>query len=259
MSTAGDTGSHVRHVEFEACFNFRDLGGYETRTGGRLRWETLYRSDTLHRLTTADLERFASLGLRTVVDLRSRTEIDDYGRLREGRHGATWHHVPMLDDLRLRPRDPGVPDPLPAGGPPGARYVELLEAFGPAVATTFHLLATDGALPAVFHCTAGKDRTGIVAALILDLCGVPDEAIAADYGLSAPGLRKSMQWIEDHEPQFAALLASVPPDRRRLRTATILEMLEKVRDQWGSTPGLLCDLGVGAAEQEALVARLVER
>ena len=61
----------MRHIAFEACFNFRDLGGYESRDGRHTRWGRLFRSDTLHRLTAADAEMFHDLGLRTVIDLRS--------------------------------------------------------------------------------------------------------------------------------------------------------------------------------------------
>lgn len=254
-----------RHVAFEACFNFRDLGGYETRDGGRIRWRTLYRSDALHRLTAADERAFAALGLRTVIDLRSRTEVEDYGRLQVGSDEIAWFGIPMLDDVRLRPRDPSeeaaapppadLPAPLPE---PGEGYAKILEDFGGAVARAVKLLAGEAALPAVFHCTSGKDRTGILAAVILDALGVPDETIAADYMLTGATWRRSLDWIAVNEPDFAAFLAELPAEVREVTPEKILGFLAKVRAAHGSIPELLARLGVTRSELDALRARLLE-
>ena len=181
-------GSGTRHVRFEACFNFRDLGGYQTAGGHRVRWATLYRSDTLHRLTATDAEAFNALGLRTVIDLRSLTEIDQFGRLGVTREDLTWRSVPMLDNVRLAlpdPSDPPVVPSRPDPATPGEPYVRIAEEFAPSVAAVFGILAGEDALPAVFHCTSGKDRTGILAALVLEVLGVADEVIASDYVLTA--------------------------------------------------------------------------
>jgi hypothetical protein len=254
-----------RHVAFEACFNFRDLGGYETRDGRRVRWRTVYRSDTLHRLTVADERAFAELGLRTVIDLRSRTEVEDYGRLRVGDDGITWLGIPMLDDVRLRPRDPSEAapalrpaDPDAPTPEPGEGYARILDDFGGAVARAIKLLAREAALPAVFHCTSGKDRTGILAAVILDVLGVPDDTIAADYMLTAETWRRSLDWIEVNEPDFAAFLAELPPEVRAVTPDKILGFLAKVRAAHGSIPELLGRLGVTGAELDSLRARLIE-
>ncbi len=250
------TAVESRHVRFEACFNFRDLGGYLTGDGRRLRWKTLYRSDTLHRLTQADADVFSALGLRTVVDLRSATELSDYGRLSVGHDAIAWHSIPMLDDVKLRPRDEDTPLPEPLE--PGEGYMRILQEFSGSVGRTFKLLAADGAFPAVFHCTSGKDRTGIVAALTLDLVGVPDDVIAADYLLTELARPRSTVWIEANEPEFAALLAQIPPERRTLRGEMILGFLERVRATYGGAAGFLASTGVTEAEQGAFRERLLE-
>ncbi len=94
-----------RLVPFETCFNFRDIGGYETVDGRRVRWGSVFRSDTLHRLTTADLELASEIGIRTVIDLRSRGELERSGRLRPGPRGG----VPSSPGRRGDPR--GSPEP----------------------------------------------------------------------------------------------------------------------------------------------------
>jgi protein-tyrosine phosphatase len=246
-----------RHVEFEACFNFRDLGGYETTDGHTVRWNTLYRADTLHRFTASDIETFNALGLRTVIDLRSGTEIDDYGRL-EGAHAElTWHHVPMLDKVKLAPRDGDDSPPLPATTmAPGEGYVYIVETFAESVASVFALLAGD-TLPAVFHCTAGKDRTGIVAAMLLDVLGVDDEVIASDYVLTERSRSRSTAWILENEPEFAAWLAQVPPEHRVVTHDMILGFLTGLRAKYGSPAQFLLAHGVSADQLDALRARLL--
>jgi protein-tyrosine phosphatase len=248
-----------RHVEFEAAFNFRDMGGYPTAGGGALRWHTLYRSDTLHRLTDADAEVFAELGLRTVVDLRSVTELEDYGALRHRLDDVSWHHLPMLDNVRLAPREPTEePRPEPEPVPPGHHYAHIAAQFSGSIAEVFHVLARPQGLPAVFHCTAGKDRTGIVAALVLDVSGVPDDVIAADYVLTERSHERSTAYIREHEPDFHALLAQIPPERRGVSGDNILGFLDVIRAEHGSAAGFLEHVGVAAAELDALRDELVE-
>jgi len=238
-----------RWVALEAGFNFRDLGGYPALDGREVRWGTLFRSDTLHRLTPADLEVFRALRLRTVVDLRAETEIADHGRLTpDACDGLDWHHVPMLDVVLLRPDD-GPPAPPPERAeplPPGQSYVQLLGS-GEPIARVLSLVTGERSLPVVFHCTAGRDRTGMVAAMVLDLLGVPDDVIAEDYALTNAARARSDPWIQRHEPTFAAYLAQFPPEQRVTRPEVILGFLAAVRAGHGSVEGFLRDRGVDGA------------
>ena len=126
---------------------------------------------------------------------------------------------------------------------PGEGYLRIVDQFGGSLALAFELLSNDDALPAVFHCTAGRDRTGIVAALLLDLLGVPDDVIAADYVLTERASERTTAWIEAHEPAFAAYMAQFPPERRVVRPETILGFLDGVRSTYGSVPEFLAALG----------------
>jgi protein-tyrosine phosphatase len=175
-------GQRDRFVLLDGCFNFRDLGGYPARRGRTVRRGRVYRSDALHRLTERGTQTFATLGIATVIDLRTPAETARRAWQPPPGWAGSWMHVPLR---------PAVPDwtaystaQLEASGFAALHYLETAERGRAALRTVIETLAEPARLPAVFHCAAGKDRTGIVAALILTLLGVPAELIADDYALS---------------------------------------------------------------------------
>lgn len=245
-----------RLIRFDACFNFRDLGGYRTEDGRRVRWKTLYRADTLHRLDGADLDLFLELGLRSVIDLRSQHELDDHGRLRQDGAIAV-HHVPLIDVVggptRLVERAPDAPL-----RPVGEGYVAMADEGRRAIADAVALLAAPGALPAVFHCTAGKDRTGILAAVVLSAIGVRDEDIVDDYMLTGESRAARNAYLRIHEPDYYAYVASLPASVREMHPDAIPTLLAWIRARHGSAAGYLLANGVGADSLAALDAGLLE-
>ncbi|HEY8527923.1 MAG TPA: tyrosine-protein phosphatase [Acidimicrobiales bacterium] len=253
-----------RQIVFDACFNFRDVGGYETADGGRVRTGVLYRADTLHRLTPADVEVVRGLGLRTVIDLRTPREAARHGRAPLGEDEVVHLHLPMIDDEPDDARDDGRPgEPPPSAEPPSPEeragfYLAMLERGGAAVAAAFRALAAPDALPAVFHCTAGKDRTGVLAALVLGHLGVPDDVIAADYALTERARARFRAWAAVHEPDTAAATAALPAWMQETRAEVMLAFLDRVRQEHGSVPQLLADLGLGPPTLDGLRDRLLE-
>jgi protein-tyrosine phosphatase len=245
-----------RLVCFDTCFNFRDLGGYETADGGRVRWRTLYRADTLHRLDGEDLDLFLDLGLRTVVDLRSQLELDDHGRIR---HDGTpvVHHVPMVDVVggpkRVVERAPGA-EPQSVG----EGYVAMVDEGRWAIGQAVSLLAEPGALPAVFHCTAGKDRTGILAAILLSALGVRDEDIVDDYMMTGESRAARNAYLQAHEPDYYALLARLPAAVREMQADAIPTLLAWMRAGFGSVTEYLLASGVDERRLAALRTGLVD-
>ncbi|MFJ4437878.1 tyrosine-protein phosphatase [Streptomyces sp. NPDC088923] len=172
-----------RHLAFGRLHNFRDLGGYRAAGGQLTRSRVLYRSDNLAKLhepaAAADRERFDALGIRTVVDLRYDWEIARGGRVPE-REGLAFHHI----SIEHRPWDQAATGPLPDPW----RYLadklgEILADGGEEIAEVIGVLAREEG-PAVFHCASGKDRTGIIAALVLTLLGVDRDTVAADFALT---------------------------------------------------------------------------
>jgi HAD superfamily hydrolase (TIGR01509 family) len=231
----------VTHLDWSGCRNTRDLGGLPTRYGVRTRAGTLIRTDSLHHLDDAGRTTFAELGAGLVLDLRSDSEIG------EGHPGAgdpadaahpvagdpAYRRIPWIDPLADKHF---VPSPTLAETYRGSldrnrgHIVQVLRAVADAPANR----------PVVVHCHAGKDRTGLLIALLLELAGVPREAIAADYALSEVRLG-----LQDADPY------------RRTAPETILDSLAFVDSAYGGIRGYLGWLGLSAGEIHRLVARLV--
>jgi len=239
-----------RIIALHGAHNFRDVGGYRTDDGGTLAWRLLYRSDGLSRLDDHDVEVLDALGLQSVLDLRTERELAERGRFPVDRHPVHFHHLPMID----------VTWGLDEGPEPGAptwtflhrKYAEMLAEGEWWVAKAFHLLAVPGALPAVFHCAAGKDRTGILAALVLSSLGVADDDVAADYALTRDGMRRMSAWAERSNPELAEALRNHPASHLAAEPEAIARLLDDLRARHGSIPGYLVTIGVS----EAVLGRL---
>jgi protein-tyrosine phosphatase len=245
-----------RRVPLEAGFNFRDLGGHETADGRRVRSGVLYRADTLHRLTAADLDVLRGLGLRTVIDLRTRTELERFGRAGLTDDEVAHHHLPMIDEVRSP--EARIQEGVPTPAERGELYLRMLEHGGPAVAESLRVLAGPRALPAVFHCTAGKDRTGVLAAVVLGQLGVPDGAIAEDYAVTEESVEATKAWLEANDPGFTTTRAAYPTWIWEAPAETMLAFLARVREDHGSITDLLLGLGVTPATLHALGVALLE-
>ncbi len=166
-----------RRVPFEGITNLRDLGGYPTVDGGTTRWGRVFRADALHKLTDADVVAFHRLGVRTVYDLRGPLERAEFPNPVES------IHVPIVGRAPDAPAPPPEPNMTTVDGERMLRdmYVASLEHSAAQIGTILRGLADVDRVPAVFHCHGGKDRTGIVAAVLLLALGVDRETVLDDY------------------------------------------------------------------------------
>ncbi|QJU59864.1 tyrosine-protein phosphatase [Sphingomonas sp. AP4-R1] len=183
---ASAEGSHERALPLQGGQNFRDLGGYRTADGRTVRWGVLYRSGSMHFLTPADYAYLQKLGIRTVCDFRSTDERQS--------EPSNWPakgapHV-LADDYAMADLTGGIgfkPGAMPtaenAKATMAATYPQMLVRFNSQYRRMFgELLA--GRVPLAFNCSAGKDRTGVAAALILSALGVPHDTVVEDYLLT---------------------------------------------------------------------------
>jgi len=169
-----------RRVPFEGVTNFRDLGGYRTRFGARIRWGLVFRADALHGLSPRDLALYDRLGVSAVFDLREEAERD------ERPNPVPSRPFPIIG----RSNDTGSAPLSATTHTEGEQilhdlYVGLVDHAAVQIGELFTALSGDDGLPAVIHCHAGKDRTGVVVALLLDALGVERATILDDYELTA--------------------------------------------------------------------------
>ena len=240
----------ARHIEHDRVFNLRDLGGYPTTDGRTTRWGTLYRGDGLHRLDADDCR---SLGLRTVLDLRTEHEISERGRLEV--EGIDWHHLPVI-------RTTWEADWWTEGSTAerflADRYLTMLEEGAEALADALRTLARPERVPAAFHCAAGKDRTGVLAALVLSLLGVDDDTIAADYGLSRRGMDRLVEFVRRTYPERLDTMADQPAAFLDAPDAAMHVFLADLRAAHGSVEGYVESIGVDHDVAEGLRANLLD-
>ena len=209
--------SNPRWLPMQGCVNFRDLGGYRNDKGQAVRWRRLFRSDALQEMTAADSRLAAEdLNIGLVVDLRNSNEAsrDGLGPLPE--LGADYRHFPFLDARGEIPPFTGgdIVERL------AATYLWMLENSGEGIAAAVSSIADslDSGRGVVFHCSAGKDRTGLLAALILEVLGVDAETIEADYmltGEAVEGIVRRIKAMEHNPNPTAQTLAPQPLAFRR--------------------------------------------
>ena len=230
----------ARQLELAGCHNFRDLGGYPVAGGGHTRWRTLFRADSLTRLTAADLEVLAGLGTRTVIDLRTTLEAETRGRFPAGHDGVRYLHLPLTATLPGEEESPAWDDDAFVA----ERYLAMLAEGAASLAEALRVLADPANVPAVFHCSVGKDRTGVFAAVVLGLLGVSDADIVGDYSLSAGPMARILDDLHLEFPDAAEIVERYAPVILAVPGAAMEGFLRGVRTRHGSFAGLASSLGV---------------
>jgi protein-tyrosine phosphatase len=230
-----------RLVTLVGAFNFRDLGGYRGRDGRATRWGQLFRSDTLHELTQRDVEVLRSLGLATIVDLRTARELGHTGRGPLASEPIAYRHLSVIKDGGGGGETVGAP--ATPGEELGERYLWYLDEGRPALVEALRLLTEPAHLPLVFHCAAGKDRTGVLAALVLDIVGVDPHLIVADYLITA-GRMDLIRGRYRADPDLAERMAKVPPWRFEVQARSMELFLAGLHDRFGGGRGWAVASGV---------------
>lgn len=193
--------------------------------------------------------------LRTVIDLRTDGELDEWGKFNTGEYPLNWVHLPIVDATwrfdGFQAETSSPHDFLVTA------YLDMLRVGAARFTQALRLLAEPKVGPVVFHCAAGKDRTGLVAALALAAVGVPDEYIAADYGLTAAGMARTRVWAAEHRPALLERINSAPPGFMAALPSAILEVFDRLRGEHGSIDEYLANLGVTSAVVDGLRANML--
>ena len=234
-----------RLLPLAGASNFRDLGGYPTTDGGMTRWGQLFRSDTLHELTEADLEVLRGVGLASVIDLRTATELERSGRGLLGNEAIAYLHASVLQEEGGE----SVAVPAPSDDDPAERYLWYLEVGHRALTEALTMIADPKNRPLVFHCAAGKDRTGVLAALVLDILGVEHSVIVDDYAITATRMALILDRLR-RDPVWGESVAEIPPGRVLAEGTTMARFLDLLYARHGGARAWALAAGVPLVEPQ---------
>jgi protein-tyrosine phosphatase len=248
--TGAPEPTNERHIALESALNFRDVGGYRTGDGRQVRWRRMFRAGGLSMLSPADLAVLRELGIATVLDLRSTAEWES-GRFPIDDLPVALHHLPVVEEI-LDPTRYQV-----AEGMMAARYQEVAQIGASAIARAISIVADADTHPVVVHCLAGKDRTGIVVALVLALLGVDDATVAEDYALSNLAMAALRERAElDALPRLRS--ADVSDEVFSARPSNMTTLFETLRASHGSIEDYVISAGVKPEAIDSLRAGLLE-
>lgn len=228
----------LRRIPLGKMLNLRDLGGYPLQSGGRTAWGRMLRGDNPSELSPADLQWLLDREITTDIDLRSVGEVEHRPDQLAAEPGFFYHHIPLVGGERLPNLEADV----------GRSYFEMLErreAPAQVLRTVAH--APGGVL---FHCTAGKDRTGCTAALLLTLAGVSRADILADYQCTELYIWEMVQKIREIRPESAPFMG-------RSKVEYLADCLSRLEEAHGSVLEYLHWLGLTEEELEAIRKKLV--
>lgn len=255
-----------RWIELDGLVNMRDLGGLPTRDGGRTASGRLIRSDNLQDLSDADVTHLVhAVGVSDIIDLRTEVEVhlEGPGPLRRV-ESLTHHHHSLIATRSEEDLDALAANALAVPwSPDGTRrdasfwaehYLGYLAARPDSVAAALGVIA-DAPGAAVVHCAAGKDRTGTVVAMALDVAGVPHEEIVADYVLTAERIEAIIGRLMSR-PAYGHALSRQSIDEQSPKPESIEAILRAVDAGWGGAAGWLLDHGWTPADVEGLRHRL---
>jgi protein-tyrosine phosphatase len=234
----------TRHLPLEGAYNVRELGGYATADGRITRWQSLLRADSLDALSAKARQQLLDYGIRTIIDLRSNQEVELEPNVFAGSSQVQYVHIPLLGETNNGDSAHTPRDLLTI-------YKHILDNCQTRIVAVMRTFLSEGDTPALVHCSAGKDRTGVISALMLALAGVDDETIAHDYALTGYYLKpkfdryrqKAAAAGRDMEA-FELLLLSEPQ--------TMLDTLQYLQNVYRGAAAYLSQIGLNDLEIDQL-------
>jgi len=243
-----------RILPFAGVLNFRDLGGYETADGRVTRWRHLYRSDVLHDLTMNDLELFRSLGVASIVDLRNSAEVERTGR---GLLASEPIHFINASVLSMEAVEERQDTTVLGEDYLWQRYLTYLEIGPGAFVRALEEMANNDNYPLVFNCFFGKDRTGVLAALVLSCLGVDPQVIAEDYALTETRVEFILQKLRS-DPVHRDTIDQSDPLLFSSSARTMSRFLDELNSRHGGARSWALNAGIDAHLLDALREELLD-
>lgn len=241
------SASENRFIVLQGAYNVRDLGGYPAAFG-QTRWGMLFRADGLHQLSTDDQHMLRTRGVKTVIDLRHGSEVERQPNVFAQADDIRYHKIPIFRASIAGSSNNQTPD-LPA------IYRYIVEECRAGVTEVLATIADAEEGGVLFHCTAGKDRTGVIAALLLDMAGVDADTIADDYALTTnamlhirPQLLERVREEGGSVEGMERLLSSHRED--------MLDFMTYLHERYGSAAQYIREIGLTSEQILRLQQRL---
>ena len=246
-----------RQIDLEGVLGFRDLGGYPAKGGLKVAWRRLFRSDELRRMTRHDLTKLKQeIGLASVIDLRNAREgleqQQEISLMNE--IGAKYYYVPLNTDAdRREERELAL-----KFSHMGEVYLYRIrhQEYGERVIKALEIISDPGNHPLAFHCVAGKDRSGILAAFVLSVLGVADRDIIDDYVLTSQYIEALFDRLNS-DPETPKDILELPGYTREAAPESMAWFLTSLRSEYGSARGYLAMHGADASLFEQLEKTLL--
>ena len=259
-----------RHVTVSGIYNMRDLGGLRRANGQQTKQHVVYRADNLGWINPEGVSALEDLGIRTVIDLRSDSEVTSTPNPFRSHSSICYLHIDFLGTLidflsTLREPSSGEGEWYQSKSPDGLlelpvylnvrKYWKRLAECQVQLRAVIEALSAVNATPAVFHCVGGKDRTGVVAALLQSLSGVDDAVIAADYTHTARNNTAGL--LSVHGPVQSPIKDYLDYQRQFCPAETMLLLLFMIQVHYGTTEAYLRHIGINSATMDRLQQLLV--
>ena len=230
------------HLPLMGCLNLRELGGYTTSDGKSIRWRTLLRGDSLHKLSLESQQAIIDYGVKTIIDLRTISEVNKESYVLSKSPEINYCNLPLLEEAnfsQLREKKTLF-----------EHNCFMLEERSRQIKEILSVIANHQTA-VVIHCAAGKDRTGIIIALLLAIAKVPVATIAEDYALSEKYILPLYKIIHEQaiEEGFAHMLSS-PPE-------AIIDTFSYLDEQYGGIDEYLQTIGIDKLQIERIQTMLV--
>lgn len=225
-----------RRKPFIYVSNLRDLGGYTTENGNVTKYEKIFRSSAIYKLTEEEEKYFEDIGIKVAIDLRVPEEIDRHPSAFVDSEKIKYFNFPLSNSWPL------VEDEVPN------TYFNIIQSHKSMANVMKTIANTDGGI--IIHCTAGKDRTGIVVSLLLLLAGVIEEDILADYLITYAYIYKGVRIMHEEDPDLPAFVGSIKVEH-------LEKTIERLNEVYGNVEGYLRELGLTIDEIEKLKNKLL--
>lgn len=235
-------------LDLSGAHNVRDLGTYVNAEGKKLREHQFLRGDSLDSLTNEDRKRLMNYGVKAVIDLRSSQEKEQAPCVWEGSGEVDYYSIPLLDEMNssaFQSKFPGSMSEL---------YIKLLENNKAEFAQALRIMSGYKEDCVIFNCTAGKDRTGVTAMLLLILAGVDHEVIIADYSASEANMKETFQRQKEQMLQRGI---EVPECAFQSRPEQMAETLKALDSKYGTADAYINTLGLKSEEISCLKQKLL--